>query len=188
MDVVTISTRIPKVTEYTVVRGIQNASITASSSTQFPTYYFSLSNANVGSGFFDQYRIPAVRFCIRAQQNAIGLTTNANTTVTSLYCVIDYDDDTALASIAAAQSYSSCLVLPPGQSCSRTFRPHLALAAYQGAFTGYVNESNQWIDSASNDVRHYGVKLVVPGVTAAQTQLQSWDVSIEYFIELRKAI
>jgi len=45
-----------------------------------------------------------------------------------------------------------------------------------------------WLDAASNAIQHYGVKIFIPGVTAAQTQLQSWDVEVEYWIEFRKAI
>lgn len=184
-----MSTRIPRISEMTTIRAIAHASLVASATTsQAPTYNFAMGNANVGVGFFDQYRILAIRFNIRADQNAIGLTTNSTTTVTPLYCVIDYDDSASLGSVAAAESYSNCLVLPPGQSCSRLFKPRIALAAYTGAFTGYANMSDQWIDSNSTSVQHYGVKLFIPGVTTAQTELQSWTVSIEYFIQLRKSI
>jgi len=63
------------------------------------------------------------------------------------------------------------------------------MAAYTAsAFSGYANESNVWLDAASNAIQHYGVKIFIPGVTAAQTQLQSWDVEVEYWIEFRKAI
>lgn len=157
-------------------------------SAQNPTYYFSLASANVGSGFFDQYRILAIRFNLRAQQNAIGLTTNSTTTVTPIYCVIDYDDASSLGSANAAMAYSNCLVLSPGQSCSRTFKPRAAMAAYNGTFGGYASVASPWIDANSNTVQHYGVKLYIPGVTAGQTLLQSWEVEIEYFIQFKKVI
>jgi hypothetical protein len=147
-----------------------------------------MASANVGSGFFDQYRILAIRFNLRAQQNAIGLTTNSTTTVTPIYCVIDYDDASALGSVGAALAYSNCLVLSPGRSCSRTFKPNVAIAAYNGAFSGYTVSASPWIDANSNTVQHYGVKLYIPGVAAGQTQLQSWEVEIEYFIQLKKVI
>lgn len=188
-DIVTRSVVPPRVSEYTVVRGMQTATVTVTpTASQNPTYYFTLGNANVGAGTFDQYRIPAVRFNIRPQQNAIGLTTNSTTAVTSIYCVIDYDDDAPIATLGQTLAYSTCVALPPGQSLSRTFRPHIATAAYNGAFNGYANMQDVWIDSAYNNVRHYGVKLFVPGVAVAQTQLQSWDIEIEYFIELKKSI
>jgi hypothetical protein len=189
-DVVTISAIPPQVTEKCVVRGMQVAIMTATpTAAQNLTYYFNLANASVTSGFFDQYRINAIRFNIRPQQNAIGLATNATTTVNSIYVVIDYDDANALSTLSQYQAYSNCVALAPGQSLSRTFRPHIAMAAYTAsAFTAYANESNVWIDAVSTAVQHYGVKIFIPGATAAQTQLQSWDVEIEYFIEFRKVI
>jgi hypothetical protein len=187
--ITTISCPLPRVTEYAVVKGTQQSTITASATIdQKPTYYFSLYNAAVGAGFFDQYRYKAVRVSIRPQQNAVGLTTNSTTTVVPLYCVIDYDDDAALGSIGAAEAYSNCVVLEPGQSLSRTFKPRIAMAAYSGAFTSYANMEPQWIDAASNGVRHYGIKIYVPAATAGQTTLQSWDIVIESFIEMRQAI
>lgn len=184
-----MSTRVPRVNEMTTVRAVANGTIVAqATSNTNPTFNFTLGSSNIGAGFFDQYKILAIRFNIRADNNAIGLVTNSTTTFSPLYCVIDYDDSTALTSTAAAEAYSNCLVLPPGQSCSRLFRPRIAMAAYSGAFTGFANMQDQWIDSASNTVQHYGIKVFIPGVTAGQTQLQSWSVSVEYFIQLRKSI
>jgi len=62
------------------------------------------------------------------------------------------------------------------------------VAAYNGAFAGYANLGAQWIDAASTTVQHYGVKTYVPGGAAGQTQLASWDVFVEYFIQFRKSI
>jgi len=105
-----------------------------------------------------------------------------------MYVVIDYDDGTALTSANLASAYSNCVVLNPGESCERTFSPHMALAAYGGAFTSYANVSPQWIDAASTGVQHYGVKVWVPNCTVGQTLLQSWDVTIEHYLEMRKSI
>jgi hypothetical protein len=62
------------------------------------------------------------------------------------------------------------------------------MAAYTGSFTGYVNMGPQWIDAASNTVQHYGIKMYIPGATAAQTLLQSWNITVEAFVRMRKAI
>jgi len=188
-DVVTRSCRIPRVTETTTIRAVSTTAISASASASVnPTYYFTMAAANVGTGFFDQYKIEAIRFNIRSQQNAIGLTTNSTTSLGSLWCVIDYDDASVLTSATQANSYSNVLVLPPGQSCSRIFKPRIAVGAYQGAFTGYANLASQWIDAGSSSVQHYGIKLFIPQQTVGQTQLQTWDIEIEYFISLRKSI
>jgi hypothetical protein len=172
-----------------VVRGTQTTVYTAQAvSSQAPTFYFALNNFSINSGFWDQYKIEAIRFSITPANNAIGLTTNSTTTVTPIYCVIDYDDASALASQSAAQAYANCVTLNPGESLERVFQPRLALAAYTGSFTGYANSPPMWLDAASNTVQHYGIKLWIPGVTGGQTQLQSWNVTAEAFIRMRKAI
>jgi hypothetical protein len=185
----TVSCPLPRVTETCIVRALANATLTAQpTANTAASYAFSISSANVGTGFWDQYRIDAIRFVVQPQNNAIGLVTNSTTALTPLYCVIDYDDVTNLTSAAAAQSYSNCISLAPGESMERTFQPRIAVAAYSGAFTSYANMAPQWIDAASTGVNHYGVKVFIPGVTAAQTLLQSWDVVVEYFISFRKSI
>jgi hypothetical protein len=102
--------------------------------------------------------------------------------------VIDYDDTSALSSAGAAVVYSNCVVLNPGESVERIFKPKVAIAAYTGSFSGYAVEDDVWIDAASSTVQHYGVKVWVDPCTAGQTLLQSWDVTVEYFIRFRKSI
>jgi hypothetical protein len=185
----TISCPLPRVTEQTIVKGTATSGFIAQAvSAQNPTYNFTLSGFNVGSGFYDQYRIEAVRFTITPQNNAIGLFTNSTTSVVPLYCVIDYDDSSALTSVGQANSYTTCVVLNPGESMERVFKPRMALAAYSGTFVGFANVADQWLDAASTTVQHYGVKLYIPGATAAQTLLQGWDITVEGFISLRKSI
>lgn len=185
----TMSIRPPPVTEECVVRAVAQGTITSQATAATQTNYnFQLANANVGAGFFDQYKIEAIRFTIAPQNNAIGLVTNSTTTLVPLYCVIDYDDNSNLGSAAAAEAYSTCVVLHPGESCERTFQPRMALGAYSGAFTSYANVAPQWIDAASTTVQHYGIKTFVPGAAASQTTLQAWDIIVEYFIRFRKSI
>jgi hypothetical protein len=184
-----MSTPLPRVTEHAIVRGVANAVVTASPTLDVKnSYNFQLGNANIGSGFFDQYRILAVRFTVSSQNNAIGLVTNSTTVLVPMYIVIDYDDSGTLGSVGAAEAYSNCLVLHPGESCERIFKPRVALGAYNGTFTGYANVGDVWLDAGSNNVQHYGVKTFVPACAVGQTLLQSWDIHIEYFVEFRKAI
>jgi hypothetical protein len=165
----------------TTIVAVANASVK-------PTFNFTIGSLNVGSGFFDQYMIEAIRFVITPQNNAIGLVTNTTTALLPLYCVIDYDDSTALSSAGAAVSYSNCISLAPGESCERVFQPRMALAAYSGTFVGFANAAPQWIDAASTGVQHYGIKIWVDPADNAQTLLQSWDVSVEHFVRFRRSI
>jgi hypothetical protein len=159
-------------------------------SAQAPTYAFTLGDLDSTSeftGLFDQYRIECVAFRLIPMQNAIGLTTNSTTTCVTPYVVVDYDDTNALTSAGQARSFESCIIVPPGRECVRQFQPRVAVGAYGGAtFTGYANVTPPWIDAASTTVQHYGIKLCIPGVTAAQMQLQSWTVEREYWVSFRK--
>jgi hypothetical protein len=139
-----------------------------------------LNASNATAGNYDQYKLLAVRVSIVPQNNAVGLVTNSTTGLVPLYCVIDYDDATVLTTAAQAEGYNNCITLGPGESLIRTFRPHMAIAAYSGSFTSYANAEPMWIDAASNTVQHYGIKVFIPATTAAQTLLQTWNVIIEY--------
>jgi hypothetical protein len=182
----TVSCPFPRANDLVRIHSTASTTITASATAVVvPVYNFTYGGSNAASGNFDQYRLMAIRFSITPQNNAIGLVTNSTTVLSSLYCVIDYDDSTALTTSAQAQGYNNCILLSPGESLMRTFKPHMALAAYAGAFTNYANFEPQWIDSVSTGVQHYGVKVLVTQGMAGQTLLQSWDVIVEYCWELK---
>jgi hypothetical protein len=134
---------------------------------------------------FNEWRIDALRVKIVPQNNAIGLVTNTTTSLVELYNVIDYNDSTALASVAAAREYENCMVLAPGESGERVFQPRAATAMYQGAFTAYGNVGGAWVDIAYPGTIHYGMKIIIPAATVGQTLLQSWDVFFEAFVSFR---
>jgi hypothetical protein len=182
----TISAAFPLATDRAVVHANSVGTLTATATSYVnTTYYFSMTLSNATVGNYDQYRLMALRFSILPQNNAIGLVTNSTTSLVPLYCVIDYDDATGLTSAAQAQGYNNCITLSPGESLSRTFRPHMALAAYSGSFGSFANVEPMWIDAANTGVQHYGIKVFIPGATAAQTLLQSWQVVAEYCWELK---
>lgn len=182
----TLSCRFPVATDRAVVHsnsvGMLAATATSSVNT---TYYFSMTLSNATVGNYDQYRLMALRFSILPQNNAVGLVTNSTTSLVPLYCVIDYDDASGLTSAAQAQGYNNCITLAPGESLVRTFKPHMALAAYSGSFGSFANVEPMWIDAANTGVQHYGIKVFIPGATASQTLLQTWQVIAEYCWELK---
>jgi hypothetical protein len=188
----TISHNPPSVSKtYTVRITTQTTTLLTATATssQNPTYVFSLGDLDSSTeftGLFDQYRIECVCFKLLPMQNAIGLQTNSTTTTVTPYVVVDYDDNNALTSAAQARSFESCIIVPPGRTCTRQFRPRIAVSAYTGSFGGFANLDAQWLDAASPTIQHYGVKLFIPGATAAQTMLQSWTVEREYWISFRK--
>jgi len=189
-DLYTSTIRVPRPTDVYVTRQVTGPTMITAAPTSAvnSTTYFQLSNLDNYTTFqnmFDQYRIDAIRMTITSQNNAVGMVVNSTTTLVPLYCVLDYDNTSNLGSAAAARQYANCVVLEPGKSCVRTFQPRVATAAYSGAFTSFANQAPPWIDSASPSVQHYGVKIFVPGVAAAQTSLQSWDVTYEYYVSFK---
>jgi hypothetical protein len=151
-------------------------------------YYFQLGNLDNASNFvnvWDQYRIDCVIFHIIPSQNALQVPTQSTTEFVNLYCVLDYDDNTALTTTAGYREYDNCIILSPGESCKRQFLPRIAISAYSTAFGAYANMGDVWIDTASTTVAHYGVKIGVPACDTSQTLLQEWKIELEYFISFR---
>jgi len=182
----TISCRPPPISNHCCIRQVVNSTVTATVATAVTTtYYFSLNQTYTAmTSVFDRYMIEAIRFSISPQQNAIG---GLGAGLTDLYCVIDYDDANAL-TLATSQSSINVIKLSPGESLQRTFKPALAVSLYNSSFTGFGSRTDQWVDSASTSVQHYGVKLYIPPTNnIGQTNFQIWDVQAEYFVRFKNA-
>jgi hypothetical protein len=110
---------------------------------------------------FDQWRIHQVEVWLKPTP-----TDQLQSVAQTVYTVIDYDDANNLASEAAAQQYTNVTITSVNEGVYRRFKPHTAVAAYSGAFTAFANATDQWIDSGSPTVQHYGFKALI---TAAST-------------------
>lgn len=129
---------------------------------------------------FDQYRLraAAATFSPLYQTFAFGAINPR------IWTVIDYDDN-AVATRSQLLQYDTCVVSPPGSGVVRTLIPRMAVAAYSGAFTSFANVEAGWIDMASINVAHYGVKVVVEGGVSGQTNLQQYSVDLTTYWEFR---
>jgi len=116
---------------------------------------------------FDQYRIKEVEVYVFPTPQTAALTSNLQTV--SFLSVVDLDDATAAGSLAELSDYNSCLETTAVDGHYHRFRPHVALAAYSGAFTSYGNDVDRWLDCNSNTVQHYGVKYGYAVAPAAVT-------------------
>lgn len=104
---------------------------------------------------FDQYCIPAVRVTIRTTETTTNLAGGLN--MPRIYSVLDHDDANTI-TVAQAKEYSSCQEQRTTESVTRLLYPRMATSAYNGSFSGFAN-TRAWIDCASNNVQHYGVKI-----------------------------
>jgi len=128
----------------------------------------------------------AVRVEIRPQNTGINLQVPSTSALVPLYCIIDYNDATPPTTAASMQEVDNCAILSAGESLTRTFQPRMSSIVRSAAGTDYMSVVPQWLNTGSDDVIHYGLKTFIPQVAAAQTAVQTWLVTIEYYIEFSK--
>jgi len=168
---------------HTFVRTTVPQSIAVSSmTTTTGAVFFSLAqvpNSAEFTGLFDQYLIRQVT--VNFKPHVSGLTSASGVYLPALYTVIDYDD-TTLIPIAGMLQYETLVETQPGFSFSRTLTPRWASAAYDGTvFTSYGNTTG-WIDSASPNVQHYGLKYYADIATGMYT---AYDYTVTYVLQFR---
>lgn len=140
------------------------------------------------TSLFDFYKISAIRVSIRPQNNAIGVVDPTVTKLVEFYNVIDYNGGSIPGIADSFREFDNCVVLLPGETCERTFQPRMSALVRSAAGTDYMSVVPQWLNTSSEDVQHYGLKYFVPQVNAAQTILQTWQITIEYWVEFSKVV
>lgn len=155
---------------HNVVQTIKIGSVLSSSNT-LPTFagvYFT-ANAHVTqfsqwAQVFDQYKFVELEAWL--EPDFSNLNTATNTGLSKFYTVVDFDDANTPVAITDLMSYSNVIVSQAQNGHYRKWKPHVAVAAYQSTFTGYKNEPAGWIDCASGDVQHYGIKLAMDALAS----------------------
>jgi len=105
---------------------------------------------------FDQYRIDDIEVWL--EPSGIGLTVGYTGNV-KIFSVVDYDDANVPSSVSALQQYTNCTSARLTDGHYHPFKPHIAVAVYNGSFAGFANKKADWIDVASTSVQHYGFKF-----------------------------
>jgi hypothetical protein len=130
-----------------------------------------LSNYALYTALFDQYRIDMVEVTFNLKNNP-----GSGTGFGRLNVFPDFDDATAPASLANAQSHPRVMrhVFTPTQpTFTFSFQPRLAVAAYGGAFTKYTSPSSKvYVDSSNADAQHYGYKYAIENFTDTNNYIE----------------
>lgn len=142
-----------------------------------------LPNYTEFTALYDQYKIYFVVLRFVPDQNMASANNAAGTTTPILYHVIDYDDATAPANKTDLFQYQNLKVRNFSRFSKITLRPHVAVAAYQGAFTGYANFKSLWLDAANTAVEHYGVKYCISQPSA--NWVTSWRLVATYYMAFK---
>lgn len=146
--------------------------------------YFRLSNLPNYTEFtnlFDKYRIMKVRvtFIPKSQQAGTDVATARTGTVA---VAIDYDSAVSPAALGTVMEYDNCKLYTGEKRITRTFKPRIATAVYNGAFTGYAEGmKDMWIDNASPDVQYYGL-IAAMDVTPALAS-QQYDIYVDMWMD-----
>lgn len=163
------------------------------------TISFTLSQVQGFADFvalYDQYRIRSVEVKYTPITLNIGNLNAAGQSsmqVCTLASVIDYDDSIDLPDVSIARQYSSCLIRQYGEepyTTRRKFTPASLVQLYRTlTTTGYSSKYGQWIDVATNDVPHYGMKflLSLPAVCNTGDTNMGYQIDVQYELEFRNS-
>lgn len=144
----------------------------------FNSAFFQLSAFSQATEYlslFDQYRIDQIELYLepRAAQGS--------TVFGELATCVDLDDASTPATVDSVAAHQGSLEGSGASGRYHKFVPHIAQAAYSGAFTSFANRGPTWIDSASSSVQHYGFK-VGAGVFTAPV---SYTLSVRALVSFR---
>lgn len=192
-DYVTRSIPTPLTSSQLLFRQVAPAQIlTASTSGALATVFTFALNGLAGSStpasLFDFYRLEAIRMSVKPQNRAISVVDPTATKLVNMYWVLDYNDAVPPTVPSDLTVYENCMILAPGESGQRTFRPKAKVVVDSAAGTDYMSVEPGWMPTTSDDVLHYGAKILAPVVNGAQTVLQTWTVTIEYYIAFKKVV
>lgn len=148
------------------------------------------------TALFDMFRIKKIEITWIYDHNsgdvstAAGVAANANMGLPNLYVVTDYDDATVLSAAADYLQYEPCKITRMDKQVRWTIYPHLAVSAYNGAWTGYKNEKSGWLDASSANIQHYGCKWAIDAsmcnITAgASVRIGTLNVYYKYFVDFK---
>jgi hypothetical protein len=154
-----------------------SATVTTAGGTAF-TLSGSFPNYAAYTSIFDQYRIVRIEAWLSSTVNNSGGAGN-------FFTAVDYDSASASLSLSAIQQYSNVLASIINNGHYHDFQPHVAIAAYAGAFTSFANEASPWIDSSSAGVQHYGLVSVAE---ATPSGIENLNLSCRMTVQFRNVI
>ena len=155
----------------------------SAASDTFFSALFRLSDLPVSAdftGLFDQYRLEkvVVRFIPMQNISAVG-TGFCNS---CLLTAVDLDDANAPGTQTDLQQYETYRVTHCAQPQTIAIKPRIAVGAYSGAFTSFMNTTG-WIDVASPAVQHYGIKMCLTQSNSINTC--QYRVEADYYVRFK---
>lgn len=144
----------------------------------YATKSFQLSDFNGASSLvtvFDQYRFRQIEVWLEPH------TAQGSTVYSGLATAVDLDDVGTPTNIGQVSDKQGAIFGSGANGRYHKWLPHMAVAAYAGAFTSYANMPADWIDSNSPGVQHYGFKAASYPTSVANI----YDLYVRAVIEFR---
>lgn len=153
-----------------------------------------LPQASTLGSLFDAYRINRVVISFTPMLGAYtginGVSAASTGTFDEpLYTVLDRDDISVPTSLSQLEEYESLKMTPSYRKHKRVFTPAIAAEVYKasGVTNGYSQKYKQWIDIASNDTDHYGIKGCIQGPsTAGNARRAAWMVRAKLYFQCKQ--
>jgi len=175
---------------YRVVRTVNLGTVTAGTIDSGLGRRFRLADLPSSTDFtnlFDQYRIVAVEAMYVFSTHILA----SQARYPRLTFAVDYSDSGNPASESAVLEYQNAETFQFGQvkhTFKRMFKPRAALAAYEGAFSGYGQApANMWFDCADSSIEYYGTKEWLSNYNTTSATGAVVNVYHRYHLEFKNA-
>lgn len=144
--------------EYSTTMVLSALSFTTSTSAAtYVAISFKLSDFAASTEYrslFDEYRFD---FCEGWLEPSIVMSPSAGSV--SSCSAVDLDDANVPANFGDVAARQGCCLSETGTGHYHKWKPCVAVALWNGAFTSFGSEPAPWIDCASPDVIHFGLKF-----------------------------
>lgn len=165
---------------FNIIQTTRLSRITASTTIEVDgAYNFTFSQINQYTeltAVFDQYRFKLIEIEFHPTIQALAVASQSGL----FFTAVD-TDDSGSTTAASIRDYPGCISSEVFKPHKHTWEPHVAIAAYAGAFTSFANETSPWIDVASPSVQHYGLKYAFEVMPIAFT----YDPIVRIHVQLR---
>lgn len=141
------------------------------------------------TNLFDRYKITGVKLKFMYQHNIASNNTTANDVILPVLSYsFDGDDASVPASYndIASKQYVRQKILNGNTMFSVYYKPRISKEIYRSTTTtGYSSEKACWLNSATDDIHHFGVKMWLNNWTDGVNVLNQLTITPTYYLALR---
>lgn len=178
-----------------ITRTCKIADINFNNTTQFAAYNFKLTQLpnNTQFSLYDQYRIRFVKVYFVNNTQPCNQSALDNQVAPTLVTAVDWDDSTTPTSMNQLYSFHNCKIhgsITAGSPyMSRTFKPAVAKTVFGSGITNAFGASRDvWLDVASSQTEHYGLKLGLEQTPQVPASSGSIRVYATFYMEFKSPV